>query len=210
MVGMTFADPETTNRLVQVIPILASQLSIPRGQPIYSLKRDRNVDADLMLLYIIPRLSNHGLSVQASHRGLESDEQALVDVPRYSQFWPHEYRLREPLAMSAGSLLELGAEFSAPSAEPLIAANEPLVVVESNHDDEEVVGLFEVVAPYTDPIKTVTKELLDPTRNVSIAIAGLAITTLVCLIILSLKPVHVGPAPAAPLSPPPDSPGNPA
>lgn len=195
-VGLVWADPAKATRLVRTIPIAATQLTISSGRPIVSVKRDRSIDEELYLLSMVPRMSSHGRSVRLDRRGGSESALNLLDVPQFSYYWQHEYRLREPVPLMPGSTIACSAEFSAPSLEPTIAVSEPAVNIPVDSYNEEVIAYLEVVGPYIAPVRVVAKQLLDPAKNVSTAIAGLAVTTLVCLLMLSLKPTQSGPEPA--------------
>lgn len=201
-VGVTWADPETALRRVRTIPIYASQITIEPGEPIHSMSKDRSIDEDVVLLSMIPRLSSHGTSVRLGYgRGRESPSQVLLDIPRFSYFWQHEYRLREPMPLAAGGQVRCEAEFIGPDMEPTLAIDGPRLNLDVEVFNEEVIALFEVVPKLAPVVRAETSKRIDPTQNVSNAIAGLALTTLICLIMISLKPVQASPAP--PVNPPP-------
>jgi peroxiredoxin/mono/diheme cytochrome c family protein len=204
--GLILADTSKVTRLVQIVPIQESAITLTGDVPAKEVVVKKMIDDGIFLLSITPSVTRFGRSfrLQLPPDSRDGSVASLLRVESLPYPWAHQYRLNLPLELSAGTELSAQGLFDRfspadrkrgeiPDAEELDSG--------SRNIDERLVTYLEIAPPPPPPIAAVPLPLLDPTQNISMAIGGLAFTLTVCLCVLWLKPVTSATRPAEP--PPP-------
>ncbi|MBY0588727.1 redoxin domain-containing protein [bacterium] len=203
--GLVWADKASVTRMVRVIPVEESSISITAESPAKEVSVSQTIDNNQFLLAITPKLSRLGRNFRLFWPPDPRDgaQRKLMEVDAEPYLWSHQYRLQVPLEIPSGTELKTTALFDrlSPAARkrgdipsPDDADNEP-------PSEERLIAYLEVVPPPPLPLAAIPLPLLDPTQNISMAIAGLATTTAICVAFLWMKPSNVAPRPVDPPGP---------
>jgi peroxiredoxin/mono/diheme cytochrome c family protein len=198
-VGLLFADPAKVRRTVQTIPIMDADFSIPAEIRKFTLTQRQTMSEDFDLISLIPRMNLRGRSAQFDARWSAQPPTPLLAVQNFSVYWQPEYRLVDPSPIDQSTVVEYTAVYDNSPDNPINP--DPLANVRSGRRiaDELMIGYLEVIPRLRTTVAedAAAGRLRDSTRDISMALGGLATVALVCLSLLWLKPVSSRPAPTA-------------
>jgi peroxiredoxin len=210
-IGLVWADPDKVTRKVRVVPIFEAPVAINKETPAKELVIKRAIDDGTFLLAITPSLTRLGRNFQLlwPPDSRDGSVRALLRINADPYLWSHQYRLSLPLELPAGTVLTTTALFDqlSPAARKRGDVPSPDDIQSEPPSEEKLVTYLEVAPPPPPPIAAIPLPLLDPTQNISMAIAGLATTTAICLAFLWMKPSG---APSPPVESPPPTVDSPA
>lgn len=193
--GLLFADPSRSYRTVRTLPVLDANLVVPPEERSFAASGEQTITQDYEILNLVPRMNLRGTMFRLSQASEGGAASPLLETPKFSFYWQSDYRFKEPVPLPSGSVVRCEAIYDNSDANPVNPDPKADVVAGSRITDELFVGYLEVVPRRAFVANgSLPSELTDPTQRISLAIGGLAATTLLCLILLWLKPV---PAPAA-------------
>lgn len=196
-VGLLFADPANVRRTVQTVPLVDADFSIPAEISKFTLTQRQTMSEDFDLISLIPRMNARGRSAQFDAKTNTQASTPLLAVQNYSVYWQTEYRLVDPVPVDQSTVVEYTAAYDNSPENPLNP--DPLANVRSGRriTDELMIGYLQVIPRLRTTVAedAAAAQLRDSTRDISMALGGLAAVTLVCLTLLWLKPVGARPQP---------------
>ncbi len=116
-IGLYFRRSPVQN-LVRDLPIVDPFLSIPPGDTDYTATASVTIPDGIHVISVLPHmhLLGHDMLVQA-HLPNGSTE-TLVDVPNYDFNWQTAYTFKEPIALPAGTVVQLTAHYNNSDSNP--------------------------------------------------------------------------------------------
>jgi hypothetical protein len=187
--GLLFADLAGNYRTVRTIPVLNKDFVVPAEASDVEASSEVKLSEAFDLLSVIPRMNMRGSKFRFMTSNASGEAASLMEIPKYSFLWQGEYRFREPVALDTGTVARCVATYDNGAANPVNPNPSSDITAGGRITDELLVGYLEVVPrriAYSDAAATLN--LSDPTQRISLAIGGLAATTLLCLVLLWLKP----------------------
>lgn len=188
-IGLCFADPSVKYRTVRTIPIMKKDLVIPADKSSFEATSEQTLTEAYDVLNVIPRLNLRGQRFRFTTSKANREVATLLEVPKYSFYWQGDYCFRDPVPLDAGTVVRCEASYDNSDANPVNPNPSSEVTAGGRITDELLVGYLEVVPrriAYSDSASSLI--LADPTQRISLAIGGLAATTVMCLVLLWLKP----------------------
>lgn len=190
-IGILFADPKKVRRIVRTIPIVDADFSIPPHDQRFTLTQQALMSDDYDLISLIPRMNLRGRSFRVTAKPKQGKPTMLLEVPRFSPYWQFEYRLADPSPIDQGTLVECIANYDNSEENHVNPDPTSDVVSGGRIANEQMAAYLEVIPRLTTAFLDVADGpvLRDPSRDISMALGGLAAATVICLVILWLKPV---------------------
>jgi mono/diheme cytochrome c family protein len=141
-----YLSKEPPTHEVHVGSVSNTRLSIPPGAAAHEVIAQRTIPADLTLMAFMPHMHVRGKAfryelVQAS------GTKVLLDVPRYDFNWQLQYRLKEPLMLSRGTVIRGIAHYD--NSADNKANPDPTKTVRwgAQTEDEMMIGYMEYYVP---------------------------------------------------------------
>ncbi len=117
-IGLYFHDEPPEHEL-RVASAVNRRLDIPPRSPETRASASRIVPVDAVLYGMIPHMHFRGSWMRFTLRRPDGSEELLLSVPQYDMFWQRQYMLSEPLAVPAGSTIEVEGAFDNSAGNPL-------------------------------------------------------------------------------------------
>ncbi|WP_168565739.1 redoxin family protein [Crateriforma spongiae] len=171
--GIRFAD-QPPRRVVKNVGIANHRIKIPPGADNHEETASLVVPADVHLLAVMPHMHLRGKAFRYDLTTPGGSPHRLLDVPNYDFNWQLEYRFNQPLAVTAGSRIDLTAWYDNSENNP--ANPDPGMTVRwgPQTDDEMMLGYVEYFesdeivgdSAADDPIDVNSKRLIAAFRKV--------------------------------------------
>jgi hypothetical protein len=178
--GLYFGEGEMTKEITTAFAADPGIL-IPAGVADHRESASYLFTQDSKLLSLLPHMHQRGKSMRYTLRRPDGSEETLLDVPQYDYDWQNIYRFAEPVAVPAGSLLEVEAAWDNSIGNP--ANPDPTLDVTwgDGTNFEMLVAFFDfVVDEGRKPRPTRTDEKIaallarhDPARSYAIRVDGM-------------------------------------
>lgn len=111
LIGIRFADPASVTKLMQASVVDSRDFKIAAGDPHYEVRASRQLQADVMLLSLLPHMHLRGKSFKYEADYPDGTSEVLLSVPRYDFNWQLRYVLTEPKMLPRGTTLRCTAYF---------------------------------------------------------------------------------------------------
>ncbi|MCA9102598.1 MAG: redoxin domain-containing protein [Planctomycetales bacterium] len=170
-IGLTFADPKTVEKEVQVGAAGNYFLRIPPHASEHEVESNYTFSRDYELISMMPHMHLRGSAFRYDAIYPDGTRETLLDVPHYDFGWQTSYVLSEPKLMPAGTRLHCIAEFD--NSEDNLNNPDPAKEVRFGEqtNDEMMIGFFEarlahqdLTQPEKQPVERV-KEFLTVYRS---------------------------------------------
>ena len=116
-VGLYFARKPVTKQL-RVLPLINDAFTIPAGNPNYAVRQAAGLAGDAHVLGIAPHMQLLGRDMQLEAHRADGSTQCLVKVEDWDSHWQRLYRLKEPIAIASGTLVNLTAHYNNSTSNP--------------------------------------------------------------------------------------------
>jgi hypothetical protein len=111
MIGIRFADPAKVEKMLRNAFVDSRDFQISAGDPNYQVSATRRLDADVLLLSLLPHMHLRGKSYRYEAEYPDGRREVLLEIPRYDFNWQLRYVLSEPKPLPKGTLLHCVAHF---------------------------------------------------------------------------------------------------
>jgi mono/diheme cytochrome c family protein len=103
-IGLKFTKtpPKT---ILNTIALLNASLSIPPGEPNYTIDNTMKFNRDTVIYSLVPHTHVRGTGWHYEVTYPDGRKEVILSVPKYDFNWQHEYIFAEPLKLPAGSTL---------------------------------------------------------------------------------------------------------
>jgi Copper type II ascorbate-dependent monooxygenase, C-terminal domain len=116
-VGLYFARKPVTKQL-RALPIVNDVFTIPAGNPNYVVNQTAVLAGDAHVLGIAPHMQSLGQEMQVQAHRADGSTQCLVKVEDWDAHWQRLYRLKDPIAIAAGTVVNLTAHYNNSTSNP--------------------------------------------------------------------------------------------
>jgi len=151
-IGLVFAK-EAPRKRVLTLQLTNDKFLIPPGDPDHRVEVHGSLPNDALLLSFFPHMHLRGKTFEYNVIEPGKPPRTILRVPHYDFFWQLSYRLQEPLALKAGTILQAVATFDNSRNNPHNPDPDSAVSWGDQTWAEMMVGFFDVAV---DP--AVTKE----------------------------------------------------
>ena len=153
-IGLYFAKPaEKITRPFQVIPVGAPFLGIPAGNVAYPVSGKVWLAEDCTLHMLMPHMHLLGKSIRLTVTRPGGQGEILLDIPRWDYNWQEHYFLDKPIALPAGTKLEVEAVFDNSRLNARNPNNPPkMVLVGEGTTNEMCFGFFGLTRDSGGPV----------------------------------------------------------
>ena len=165
-IGVTFADPKTVKKEIQVGAAGNYFFRIPPHESGHRVESNYTFSQDYELISLMPHMHLRGAAFRYDAVYPDGTRETLLDVPHYDFGWQTSYVLREPKLLPAGTRMQCFAEFD--NSEDNLNNPDPTVEVRFGEQtfNEMMIGFFEarlahqdLTQPEEDPIQRVEEFL---------------------------------------------------
>jgi len=115
--GLRFASAPPRH-VMQTAGIVDHRLNIPPGAPNHKEGASLTSPADAFITAFMPHMHTRGKSMLYEITPPGGEKMTVLNVPRYDFNWQLSYRPREPIAIAAGSTIDVTAHFDNSDANP--------------------------------------------------------------------------------------------
>jgi len=144
-VGLVFAKTQPKQRVI-TLQLTNSTFVIPPGADNYRVTAHGTLPGDATLLAFFPHMHLRGKRFEYNILHRDGSIETLLRV-EYHFHWQMSYRLAEPRALSAGTVLQAVAWYDNSKKNPHNPDPEAAVRWGDHTDDEMMVGFFDVAIP---------------------------------------------------------------
>jgi len=141
-IAFKFADGPPA-REVFTSSAMTTRFSIPPGEADHQVRAAKTFREDVVIQSFAPHMHVRGKAYRYELERPDGMSELLLDIPRYDFNWQTRYRLREPIAVPAGSRLMCTAWFDNSSANPANPDPTRTVFFGEQTWDEMMIGYFE-------------------------------------------------------------------
>lgn len=137
-----FADGEP-EREMQTRGVANVRFRIPPGDPRHEVAATHRFEQDTDVFGFFPHMHLRGTAFRYRLRYPDGREEMLLDIPRYDFNWQLYYRLRDPLVVPAGSVLEVTGWFDNSADNPANPDPKKTVRFGEQTWEEMMIGYFD-------------------------------------------------------------------
>lgn len=127
---------------------------IPAGKPDYAARGSIYLHSDAVLHNVLPHMHLLGKSVKITMTPPGGKPQLLLDIPAWDFRWQETYWFKEPVAVKAGTRLEVSATFDNSAANASNPSKPPREVPFGEETTEEMLFAFFGATSTTKPFTT--------------------------------------------------------
>lgn len=170
-VGFKFADPATVQYVASARRAINVMFQIPPRDANYQAGARYEFRRPAVLLSLTPHMHVRGKSFRYDAIYPDGRRQTLLEVPRWDFNWQMDYALAEPLAISAGTVLECTAVYDNSEQNPANPDPSQWVTFGEQTWQEMLIGFFVVAEPIdqhegsADQIAAAVGELVQRARS---------------------------------------------
>ena len=141
-IGFVFADAPP-RREVETAAATTVRFEIPPGAPSHEVAASYRFEEDGVLLSFFPHMHLRGKAFRYELVAPDGETTTLLDVPRYDFNWQLHYRFRDPLEISAGSVIRATGWFDNSADNPANPDPSRTVGFGEQSFDEMMIGYFD-------------------------------------------------------------------
>ncbi len=145
-IGIWFAEPEEVEKELINLWVMNAQFRIPAGDPNYQGRASHVFSEDVHVRSLGPHMHYRGKDMKYTAYLPDGEERDLLSVSRYDFNWQTFYEFEEPVALPAGTRIEVTAHWDNSAENP--HNPDPTVDVTWGTDstDEMLIGFVDYVA----------------------------------------------------------------
>ncbi|HKQ59793.1 MAG TPA: tetratricopeptide repeat protein [Candidatus Polarisedimenticolaceae bacterium] len=166
-IGLHFADKPPT-RTLWALTLHVEDIDIPAGESRYAIEDSYRLPLPVELLGVYPHAHYLGKELRALAKLPDGTTKKLLDIPRWDFNWQDQYRFAEPVALPAGTTLEMRYTYDNSSQNPRNPSKPPVRVRSGSRSTDEMGTLsFEVLPRKNEDLLVLNAELArqDLARN---------------------------------------------
>lgn len=142
-VGLVFAKQPPARRVL-TLQLTNDRFLIPPGDPDHRVEVHGSIPNNALLLSFFPHMHLRGKTFEYNLRAPGEKPQTLLRIPHYDFYWQLSYRLKTPVPLKAGSVLQAVATFDNSSGNPHNPDPDAAVRWGEQTWAEMMVGFFDV------------------------------------------------------------------
>jgi len=108
-VGLVFS--ERPEKRVHTLQLTNDRFQIPPGEANYRVEVHGSLPNDALLLSLFPHMHLRGKTFEYNIVRMHGRIDTLLRIPHYDFYWQLSYRLRQPIPLKAGTVLQAVATF---------------------------------------------------------------------------------------------------
>lgn len=151
-VGLVFAKQPPTKRVL-TLQLTNDRFLIPPGDPDHRVEVHGSIPNDALLLSFFPHMHLRGKTFEYNIFPPGGHKETILRIPHYDFYWQLSYRLRDPIPLKAGTVLQAVATFDNSKNNPHNPDPDSAVTWGEQTWAEMMVGFFDIAV---DP--TVSKQ----------------------------------------------------
>jgi hypothetical protein len=142
-VGLVFSKQPPTERVL-TLQLTNDHFLIPPGDPDHRVEVHGSIPNDALLLSFFPHMHLRGKTFEYNIRQPGGRFETILRIPHYDFFWQLSYRLRDPIPLKAGTVLQAVATFDNSKNNPHNPDPDSAVEWGEQTWAEMMVGFFDV------------------------------------------------------------------
>lgn len=142
-IGLVFSKGPVAKRVL-TLQLTNDRFVIPPGDPNHRVEVHGSLPNDALLLSFFPHMHLRGKTFEYNILEPHSRVRTLLRIPHYDFYWQLSYRLAEPLALKAGTVLQAVATFDNSRNNPHNPDPDSAVTWGEQTWSEMMVGFFDV------------------------------------------------------------------
>ncbi len=142
-VGLVFSK-EAPRKRVLTLQLTNDRFLIPPGDPDHRVEVHGSIPNDALLLSFFPHMHLRGKAFEYNIRQPGENVETVLRIPHYNFYWQLSYRLQEPIALKAGTVLQAVATFDNSKNNPHNPDPDSAVTWGEQTWAEMMVGFFDV------------------------------------------------------------------
>lgn len=164
-VGLVFSK-EPPHKRVLTLQLTNDRFLIPPGDPDHRVEVHGSIPNDALLLSFFPHMHLRGKTFEYNVRQPGGNFETVLRIPHYDFYWQLSYRLKEPIALQAGAVLQAVATFDNSKINPHNPDPDSAVTWGEQTWAEMMVGFFDVaVDPSIDKQQFFIRTGKQPSRS---------------------------------------------
>jgi len=164
-VGLVFSK-EAPRKRVLTLQLTNDRFLIPPGDPDHRVEVHGSIPNDALLLSFFPHMHLRGKTFEYNIRPEGGTVETLLRIPHYDFYWQLSYKLREPIPLKAGTMLQAVATFDNSKKNPHNPDPDSAVTWGEQTWAEMMVGFFNVaVDPKMDKLQFFIRTGKQPVRS---------------------------------------------
>jgi mono/diheme cytochrome c family protein len=144
-VGIHFADAAEVEKELVNLWILNAEFAIPPGDPDYGASASYVFPQDVRVLSLTPHMHYRGKDMTYTATYPDGREETLLRVSRYDFNWQTGYEFAEPVAIPAGTRIDVEAHWDNSAANPANPDPTKTVTWGTQSTDEMLIGFVDYV-----------------------------------------------------------------
>ena len=145
-VGVWFAEPEEVEKELINLWVMNATFKIPAGDPNYEARASHVFSEDVVVRSLAPHMHYRGKDMKYTAYLPDGEERELLSVSRYDFNWQTGYEFDEPLALPAGTRIEVVAHWDNSADNPNNPDPTVNVTWGTESTDEMLIGFVDYVA----------------------------------------------------------------
>lgn len=118
-IGLHFYPKDAELQNVQISAIGNLQFEIPPGVKNWPVGMSRTFDRPVTLLSMLPHMHFRGTAAKYTAFYPDGRQEVLLEVPKYSYAWQHNYRFKEPRKLPPGTRIDVELWFDNSTENPV-------------------------------------------------------------------------------------------
>ena len=145
-IGVWFAEPEEVEKELINLWVMNATFRIPAGDPNYEARASHVFSEDVVVRSLAPHMHYRGKDMKYTAYLPDGKERELLSVSRYDFNWQTGYEFDEPLALPAGTRIEVVAHWDNSADNPNNPDPTVNVTWGTESTDEMLIGFVDYVA----------------------------------------------------------------
>ena len=144
-IGLYFGEGEMQKEVMAALAG-STTFEIPAGATNHELRASYIIDQDVSVISFFPHMHTRGKDMDLIANYPNGETQSLINIPKYDFDWQLFYYPQEPVALPAGTRLDIVAHYDNSAANPINPDPDATVRFGTQTNDEMMFNVFEFIA----------------------------------------------------------------